>query len=218
MHPASYLCARCIYCAPITLGWQMRILSNWTSGDALVSRLPWLWNVLGAIVIGLMLARWTWVLLAPHSISVFPSRPSEPTSHSASLFGTVSASAVASASPAVSKSNIRLVGVYTGKQGFAVIKLDEKKQLGVALGEEFVKGTKLVAVAADHVMLEHDGMRERVELDVKLPSDQSVVVSQGEASRVASVKPGSAVAEKAIQEWDKARQEMQKKPDLFGAR
>src|SRR5512135_450198 len=69
-----------------------------------------LWSSVAAIVLGVVLARWTWVLLAPASMAVLP--PAEITGSEAAgnLFG-VAVSSVAGASTVVLP-GARLVGVF----------------------------------------------------------------------------------------------------------
>jgi general secretion pathway protein C len=172
--------------------------------SAVFSRLPFLWYGIGALVVGLLLARWTWLLFAPHTLSVLPPKPEASGEAAAALFGVAAASGVMEATNSVMP-NVRLIGVFTGKQAFAVLRLDEKKQLGVALGEEVSKGVKLVEVAADHVLLELNGARQRVNLDNKFSDSKGMVVER-------PLPPPSAVApnaEQAMAEWNQARHEMQ---------
>ena len=76
-----------------------------------------------------------------------------------------------SATEEAAASNMRLVGVFAGRvghPGFAVLKLDEKRQVGVVVGEYVIPGTKLLEAHPDYVLLEHSGGRQRVKLDVKI--------------------------------------------------
>lgn len=170
--------------------------------SAVFSRLPLLWHGFGALIIGLLLARWTWVLFAPHAMAVPPAKNETAGERSAALFGTVATSAVAAATASVLP-NVRLLGVYTGKQGFAIFRLDEKKQLGVALGEEVAKGSRLVEVAADYVLIEHNGTRQRVNLEKKFADSKGMIVERSSLAAVPN-------AQQAAAEWNQARQEMQK--------
>lgn len=126
----------------------------------------WYWQVLGALVLGVMLAQWTWVWFAPHSsvTSATPARGAN--AEAAHLFGVAAAKEAAVVSVPVV--NARLLGVFAagGKQtSFAVMQVDGGHQMGVAQGEEVAQGTKLVEVHADHVVLERGGARQSVMLD-----------------------------------------------------
>ncbi len=171
--------------------------------SAIFSRLPFLWYGIGALIVGLLLARWTWLLFAPHTLSVLPPKPEATGEAAAALFGVVTASGETETKNSAMP-NVRLVGVFTGKQAFAVLRLDEKKQLGVALGEEVSKGVKLVEVAADHVLLELNGARQRVNLENKFAESKGMVVER--PSQPSVVVPS---VEQATADWNQARHEMQ---------
>lgn len=134
---------------------------------AVFLRLPLSWRGAGALVVGVLLARWTWVLLGPHTLTVFPAKP-EFVEASAALFGLPSPASTPVSTGVGEVSAPHLVGVFSGKRGFAILRLDEKRQVGVVLGEEVHKGNKLVEVAADYVLLERNGTRQRVNLEGKV--------------------------------------------------
>jgi hypothetical protein len=125
-------------------------------------QLSWPWRGLGAAVLGALLARWGWILFAPHA-TVVAIAPGHTPAASRQLFG-VAASAVAAAQVAALP-NVKLLGVYTGSHGFALVTLDGKHQVGFGLGEELAPGTRLVEISADAIMLEHAGAKQRVELE-----------------------------------------------------
>lgn len=119
-----------------------------------------MWRVLAALVIVTLLVHWLWVLFAPRSMSVLPAVFPPSNAHAEQLFGSaqpVSVSAVASVMP-----NVRLVGVFAGTPGFAVLELDGKHQLGLVTGHDIVAGAKLVEVAKDHVVIERAGVRQKI--------------------------------------------------------
>jgi type II secretory pathway component PulC len=121
-----------------------------------------MWRVLAVLVIVSMLVHWIWVLFAPRGVAVLPAPFSSSNSHAEQLFGSVvpaSTSEVSAVMP-----NLRLVGVFAGMPGFAVLELDGKHQLGLATGHEVVAGTKLIEVARDYVVIERAGMRQRIPL------------------------------------------------------
>lgn len=117
------------------------------------------WRVLAVLVIMTMLAHWTWVLFAPDSATVLPATQASSESRAERLFGVASVSAAVSIMP-----NVRLVGVFSGNPGFAVLELDGKRQVGLAAGAEIVAGAKLVKVAIDHVLIERGGVRQRIDM------------------------------------------------------
>jgi len=142
--------------------------SRLLTGKAGASRKLMLWYGLGALVLGVMLARWSWVLLAPHAtaVAVVPER--EAAVATGRLFGVAATKVVQAEGAALP--NVQLVGVFAaraGKPGFAVLKLDAKRQVGVAVGESVIPGTKLLEIHPDYVLLDHAGMQQRVSLAEK---------------------------------------------------
>jgi general secretion pathway protein C len=83
----------------------------------------------------------------------------------ANLFGASSTTQPADARP--TSLNLRLKGVYaaTGDfSGFAIISVDGRPDIGIVKGSEIKPGVKLNAVNADHILIVHDGLVERVDL------------------------------------------------------
>jgi hypothetical protein len=173
-----------------------------SSMSAVFSRLPLSWRGVGALIMGVLLARWTWILFTPDTLAVLPPKPDNTGNVAETLFGSSGGAATSDAE----LGNVHLVGVFSGKHGFAVLKTDEKTQRGVALGEDVIKGTKLVEVDVDHVVLEHNGVRQRVNLDNK-SADKNIV------SKDRSIPPPQSIpsAEEAAISWKQAHQEMQKR-------
>lgn len=130
--------------------------------EKILSRLALSWRGLGALVLGALLARWTWVLFAPHATAVVPEQMTS--AETGRLFG----AAAVSPAEGMALPNVRLTGVFAGHPGFAVLKLDGKHQVGVAIGESVVPGTKLLEVHPYYVLLERDGVQQRVNLEGKI--------------------------------------------------
>jgi general secretion pathway protein C len=133
--------------------------------------LPLLWGVLGALVLGALLAKWAWVLFAPRATAVAVAPEHGAATEAGRLFGVaiIAASAV-SASEAATWPNVRLVGVFAGRagrSGFAVLKLDDKRQAGVAVGGSVLPGVRLAEVHPGYVLLERGGVQRRVNLEEK---------------------------------------------------
>ena len=147
------------------------------AGDAILSSLsrlsyfwPFSWRSVGAIILGVLLAKWLWILFAPQALftSDIPERAAGV--EAGQLFGVVaSAEEVVQG---VALPNVQLLGVFAasaGKPGFAILKLDGNRQKGLVEGEEVAPGTILVAVNADHVLLERAGVQQKVSLENKYP-------------------------------------------------
>lgn len=132
---------------------------------SLFTRQSILWRVVGALVLGALLARWSWLLFAPASseLAMVPSK--QATVEAGQLFGLSSGTAQ---DGGVVQPGAVLVGVFAssmGKPGFAVLKLGGQEQTGLGLGERTPSGAKLVEIHPDHVVLERGGARQRVDLE-----------------------------------------------------
>lgn len=149
------------------------------------------WRVLAVLVIGALLAHWTWVLFAPGSAQVLPATLPAADYHAERLFGIAAVSAV-SVAPVMP--NVRLVGVFAGTPGFAILELDGKRQVGMVTGSEIVARAKLVEVAFDHVTIERDGVRQKIQLEGK----NSAIKSSAAASLQPIQLPGVATVAAAV--------------------
>ena len=129
------------------------------------SLLSAVWYGLGALVLGALLAKWSWVLLGSPSTATAPVPDHSVAENAGQLFGV--AITEPSAANVNALPNVKLVGVFasqSGQSGFAVLKLDEQHQVGAVVGESVAPGVKLLEVHADHVVLERSGVQQRVEL------------------------------------------------------
>jgi len=151
-----------------------------------VARQLFSWQALGAALLGIMLARWTWVLFAPAGTAV-PPASWEASGDAGRLFGTASVADAGAVSPV---GNIKLIGVFAHRtQGFAVIQFDDK-QIGVAQGEEFKPGMKLAETYPDHVMVEQGGVLRRVDLSgAATPGGTAEASAHGMQAPMASPPP-----------------------------
>jgi general secretion pathway protein C len=126
------------------------------------------WYGLGALVLGVLLAKWAWVLFAPRATAIALAPEHGTVAEAGKLFGV--ATAAASAVEAAAWPDVRLVGVFAGtagRSGFAVLKLDDKRQAGVAVGENVLPGIRLTEVHPGYVLLEGGGVQRRVNLEEK---------------------------------------------------
>jgi len=161
---------------------------------------PVTWRSLSAIVLGALLARWVWILFAPNATftSAIPQRNSG--IEAAKLFGEVLSTETASVGIALP--NVQLLGVFTaspGKPGFAIMKLDNNKQAGVAEGEEVAPGTRLVEVNADYVLLERSGIQQRVNLENKYANSSDGKAELADHDTAAAGSPKANAAAKELQ-------------------
>jgi len=183
---------------------------NWgsigTIGDTIATTLsrlsfywPLSWRGLSALILGVLLANWFWVLFAPHATftAAVPERAAG--LEAGRLFGVVQSSDPAT--QGVALPNVQLLGVFSasaGRPGFAVLKLDDKRQVGVAEGEEVASGTKLVEVHADYVLLEHAGVQQKVNLENKYAGSPNI-----------GTQPASGTAATARQNNDVMKNDLQ---------
>lgn len=146
-------------------GGSLKSLSGGAAG--VVARLPLFWYGMGALALGVLLAKWSWILFAPHATATIPVPEHKAAAEAGKLFGM----AVADVSPVqgVALQNVALVGVFAtnGKRpGFAVLQMDGK-QVGVVEGGVVMAGTKLQEIHPDYVLLERGGIQQRVNLEGK---------------------------------------------------
>ena len=144
---------------------SLRALGGGAAG--IVARLPLLWYGMGALALGMLLAKWSWVLFAPHATATIPVPEHKAATEADRLFGVT----VTDVSPVqgVALQNVALVGVFAtnGKRpGFAVLRIDGK-QMGVVAGGVVVAGTKLQEIHPDYVLLERGGIQQLVNLEGK---------------------------------------------------
>jgi len=123
--------------------------------------------------LGISLAHWTWVALAPRAVaaSALSSQPEAQrlgATLKRNLFGAAqeaTAAPVAEASPA---SRIKLLGVLSrgvAGTGRAIFALDTGKPKTVEAGSQIVPGFVLKEVHSDYVLVARDGSIERMKLD-----------------------------------------------------
>lgn len=118
------------------------------------------WPLWGGLLAMLLLAKHAWVLFAPVERAVPGSVSTAQPTEAGQLFGMAD-----SGSSSASLDGIRPIGIFAhSKHGFAVLQTGSG-QFGVGLGSEVAPGIRLVETHADHVVLERNGARHRVDLD-----------------------------------------------------
>ena len=125
------------------------------------------WPLWGGLLATLLLAQHVWVLFAPAERAL-PGDTDIPTSNrTGQLFGTANAPGTSTSS----LDGIRPVGIFAhSTRGFAVMQTPNG-QLGVGLGSEVAPGIRLIETHADHVILERNGARQRVDLSAAPAAD-----------------------------------------------
>ena len=148
-----------------------------------MKRLPLIVTVLAVVLLSASLAYWGLQLFKPQQRAIAAPPPAPPmginVDAAKGLFGgQVTVAAV---------SNYQLKGVVAarGEDSAAIISVDNKPAVAVAIGKEVVPGVTVKEVHAKHVILSEGGVNKRVDL----PSD--VGVSSGPATMPGQItQPG----------------------------
>lgn len=145
------------------------------------------------LLLAWLLARWTWVFLAPPAESAAePAAVAVDLAAVARLFGGAAPSS-GPAAPAGTASGLRLKGVIApspARNGSAVFNAGGK-DIAVALGGEVRPGVKLEAVEPDHVVVSRSGVRERVDLDTRMAAVPRAVAGKAGGFRLAVSRSGA---------------------------
>lgn len=115
-------------------------------------------------LLGLVGGYWTWQWLAPRPEprGQVQAEPGGQIAAALELFGSVQKDSSGNA-PAPTGIAIRLLGVVAaaeGREGYAIVVLDGRQIVATREGQEIAPGIGLAEVAADHVVLERNGVRE----------------------------------------------------------
>ena len=131
---------------------------------------------LGALMLlGFVLAYWTWALLAPRPEprAQAAQEPGSSVASANSLFGSVQGNGRIAAPTGIAIKLLGVVAASGGRRGYAVVQLEAKQILAVREGEDIAPGVRLAEVHADHVVLERDGLRETLAWPTKSSSTNS---------------------------------------------
>ncbi|MEQ1813622.1 MAG: type II secretion system protein N [Candidatus Nitrotoga sp.] len=132
---------------------------------------------LGAVVLGIFLARWIWILFASQTATLNVPVEQGSIAQTGRLFGTVVEEVKVATAENVVLPNIRVIGLFAaspGKRGFAIVRLDDNRQLGVVAGGSVMPGMLLKEVHADYVVLEQAGVQYKIKLEGKSSGGNSV--------------------------------------------
>lgn len=144
------------------------------------------------IVLAWQLAHWTWIFLAPPaSTAATPSRLAPDLAVAARLFG---GSAPASEARTSSYANLHLKGVIAPSPGTvasAIFSTGSGKDIAVLLDGDVQPGVTLVSVGPDHVIISRGGVRERIDLDVRVSAPSKTAAAQAPGFRMNVARPGT---------------------------
>jgi general secretion pathway protein C len=147
-----------------------------------------------ALVLALawVLAKWTWVFVAPPVAA--PAAPAGPGTDLAAVAGLFGGAAPSGASsPAASASGLRLKGVVAPSPahiGSAVFNAGGR-DMAVPLGAEVQPGVKLVEVEPDHAIVSRAGVRERIDIDTRMAPVPRSVAGKASGFRLAVSRSGA---------------------------
>lgn len=155
------------------------------------SRFGALLTVALVLALAWVLAKWTWVFLAPPAAA--PSAAASPAVDLAALSRLFGGGGPAGTAPtAASSSGFRLKGVVAPTPadiGSAIFNTGGK-DIAVPLGGELQPGIKLVDVAPDHAVILRGGIRERVDLDTRMAPVPRSVGGRASGFRLAVSRSG----------------------------
>jgi hypothetical protein len=169
----------------------MNVLSSLTATSPSVAssatgslRALFFWRVLGVVVCAVLLAKWTWVFVAPKDAALPTTTAWKKTAGADRLFGVAPVVSVVS-----SAENLQLIGVFAHRSaGFAVLLVDGK-QMGVGLGELVQPGVRLVETQASYVVVERNGVQSRVALAASSPAVTGITRVDSNSSKSATAMP-----------------------------
>lgn len=114
------------------------------------------------VLLGVVLAYWTWAWLAPR-----PEPRAQPladpvgrVASANSLFESVQRDQNIAAPTGIAIKLLGVVAASSGRRGYAVVQIEARQILAVHEGEDIALGIRLAEVHADHVILERNGTRE----------------------------------------------------------
>jgi len=145
------------------------------------------WPLWGGLLAVLLLAKHVWVLFAPAEHAIPATTAATQSVQTEQLFGIVSTT-----NSSASLNGIRPIGIFASrKNGFAVL-MTETGQIGVGLGGEVAPGVRLLETHADYVILERNGVQQRVDLS-KAPAATDGITQARETVQVRGFTPPPAM-------------------------
>lgn len=123
-------------------------------------------------LLGLVLAYWTWVWLAPGAEPRAPSAvpPTAGVGAALGLFGSAASGGAVAAPTGIAIRLLGIVAATRGGRGVAAVQLEGKQIVAAREGEDIAPGIHLAEVAPHHVILERGGIREMLALPKPLPA------------------------------------------------
>jgi len=143
--------------------------TSFGSPNPAATAIVWLANAAAVTALGVAGAYWTWTWFAPRAAprTQVPVAVVARLDSAYTLFGSVRATRGAATPAALA---IRLLGVIAAsgaEPGYALLQLGTKPAVAVREGGTVEPGMRVVEVKADHVVLDRDGMREKLALPAR---------------------------------------------------
>ena len=134
------------------------------------------------VLLGMVLAYWTWTWLAPPSESraQLAEQTSGRVEDAHGLFGYAKRNGNIAAPTGIAIKLIGVIAATGGRWGYAMVQLEAKGSLAVREGDDISPGIRLAEVASDHVILERGGIRETLAWPEKIPSTETAVPGVGQ--------------------------------------
>lgn len=123
------------------------------------------------LLLAMVLAHWTWQWLAPAPVTAVVSAAPVSVRHESvhNLFGRSAQQTDAVASTGLAIRLLGIVAAVQGKNGYAVVQLDNSKIMAVREGENISPGILLSEVRNDHLVILRHGTRETLAWQEKKP-------------------------------------------------
>ena len=121
-------------------------------------------TLLAVALLGAVLAYWTWAWFAPRPAARMEAAAAQGASlgAAATIFGKAPRRETAAAPTGLAIKLLGVVAAAGGRRGYGVVQLEGKSILAVHEGEDVAPGIRLAEVLADHVILERNGVREKL--------------------------------------------------------
>lgn len=174
----------------------MQVLPFGRSGLVQTALVPLL-TLAAAALLGAVLAYWTWAWFAPRAEPRLEATAQTGSVASASaIFGKVPRKQAAAAPTGIAIKLFGIVAASEGRRGYAVVQLEAKQILAVHEGEDIAPGVRLAEVRRDHLILERNGVREKLAWPERSapPSPQAAQPSAQQARQVRAAQSSAATA------------------------
>ena len=146
----------------------MQVLSPERSSFALKAAVS-LATLAALALLGLVLAYWTWMWLAPRAEprAISATEAARGMVPARNLFGALERDRGSAVATGIAIKLLGVVAATHGHRGYAVLQLEGREILAVAEGEDLAPGIRLAEVHPDRILLQRNGARESLALPRK---------------------------------------------------